>query len=72
MKQRTQFDVTQVLRYELRFLSLLEAGRVLAFPCDVDGQVDIGGMSERSRSDYFYARKFVGREYSLPSVAIVA
>jgi hypothetical protein len=71
MKQCAKVDVSQAVRYELRFLSLLKAGRVLTFPCDVDGQVDIGGMSERSRSSYLYARKVVGREYSLPAVAIV-
>lgn len=71
MKQFAKVDAIQTVRYELRFLSLLEAGRVLTFPCDVDGRVDVGGMSERSRSDYFYARKVIGREYSLPAVAIV-
>jgi hypothetical protein len=71
MKQFAKFDVSQAVRYELRFLSLFEGGRGFAFPCDADGHVNIGGMSERSRSDYFFARKVIGLVFSVPAVAIV-
>ena len=54
--------------FELRFTSLYNEGRALAFPCDADGRVDLDGLSERSRNNYFYARAVVGREYSYPAV----
>jgi hypothetical protein len=70
MKQCAKFAVSRAVRYELRFLSLSEGGRGFAFPCDADGHVNIGDMSERSRSNYFYARTVIGREFSVPAVAI--
>jgi hypothetical protein len=30
--------------------------------------VDLDGMSERARNNYFYARAMVGRELSVPAV----
>lgn len=60
-------DITQ-LGYQLRFRSLFDAGRGYAFPCDPHGQVDLDGMSEQARNNYFYARAMVGRELSCPAV----
>jgi hypothetical protein len=57
--------------YELRFSSLNSGGQNFAFPCDAQGQVDIGGLSERSRNNYFYARAVIGRKVSPPSLALV-
>lgn len=54
--------------FELRFTSLFDEGRGLAFPCDAQGRVDIDAMSERSRSNYFYARSVIGREFACPAV----
>lgn len=54
--------------FELRFASLFNEGRALAFPCDASGQVDIDAMSERARSNYFYARTVIGREFACPAV----
>lgn len=54
--------------FELRFQSLFNEGRALAFPCDAGGHVDIDAMSERARSNYFYARTVIGREFALPAV----
>jgi hypothetical protein len=54
--------------FELRFVSLFGEGRALAFPCDACGQVDIDAMSERARSNYFYARTVIGREFACPAV----
>ena len=54
--------------HELRFISLFNEGRGLAFPCDAAGHVDLDGLSERAREDYFYARTFIGREFFLPSI----
>jgi hypothetical protein len=72
MNQRDKFVAGQAVRYELRFLSLFEGGRGFAFPCDAEGRVNISAMSELSRSNYFYARKAVGREFLMPTTVPVA
>jgi hypothetical protein len=54
--------------FQLRFQSLFDSGRGFAFPCDPQGQVDLDGLSERARNNYFYARAMVGRELSVPAV----
>lgn len=54
--------------YELRFQSLFNEGRGLAFPCDAEGHVDMDALSERARGNYLYARAVVGREYATPAV----
>ena len=55
-------------RFELRFESLFNPGRALAFPCDERGQVALDALSERARHNYLYARAVVGREYATPAV----
>ena len=54
--------------YELRFQSLFNEGRALAFPCDAQGHVDMDALSERARGNYLYARAVVGREYATPAI----
>lgn len=54
--------------YELRFESLFQAGRALAFPCDAQGGVRLDALSERARQNYLFARAVVGREYATPIV----
>lgn len=54
--------------FELRFVSLFNDGRALAFPCDDAGHVDLDALSERARCNYFFARTSVGREYACPAV----
>ena len=54
--------------FELRFQSLFNEGRALSFPCDGAGHVDIDALSDRARSNYFYARTVIGREYAHPAV----
>ena len=54
--------------YQLRFPSLFHHGRGYAFPCDARGQVDLDALSERARTNYFYARSVVGRDFAPPSV----
>jgi hypothetical protein len=58
-------------RYELRFMSLFEGGRGYSFPCDAQGHVELADLSERDRTNYFYARAVKGREFSIPFVALV-
>ena len=54
--------------YEVRFCSLFNAGRALAFPCDAAGRVQLDELSERARNNYLYARAVVGREFAPPEV----
>jgi len=54
--------------FELRFQSLFNEGRALAFPCDASGHVDMDAMSERALSNYLYARTVIGREFAMPAV----
>ena len=56
--------------YEIRFQSIFQEGRGLAFPCNEKGQVDLDVLSERARANYLYARAVVGREYLAPAVAL--
>lgn len=54
--------------FELRFASLFHEGRGLAFPCDAAGRVDLDRLSDRARSNYFFARTVIGREFATPAV----
>ncbi len=55
-------------QYQLRFESLFNPGRALAFPCDARGRVEMDALSERARRNYLYARAVVGREFATPAV----
>ncbi len=54
--------------FELRFQSLFDAGRALAFPCTASGEVDFDALSERAIRNYFVARANIGREFAVPQV----
>lgn len=54
--------------FELRFRSLFDDGRGLAFPCDAMGRVDLDALSERARRNYFFARSVIGRDFATPAV----
>ena len=56
-------------QFQLRFDSLYPSGRGFAFPCDPEGHVDLDGLSELLRNNYFFARAMVGRELALPRVS---
>jgi hypothetical protein len=58
--------------FELRFQSLIQIGRALAFPCDSEGHVDLDQFSERARNNYLFARAMMGREYAWPQVSPLA
>jgi hypothetical protein len=58
----------EAAHYELRFASLFDEGRGLAFPCDAEGHVDLDALSGRARLNYLYARTVIGREFSMPAV----
>jgi hypothetical protein len=52
--------------FVLRFDSLFHDGRGFAFPCDAGGRVDLDGLSERARQNYFFARSVIGRDVAPP------
>jgi hypothetical protein len=54
--------------FELRFESLFQPGRAMAFPCDSQGFVEMDRLSDRARRNYLYARAVVGREFAMPAV----
>jgi hypothetical protein len=54
--------------FELRFQSLFNEGRGLAFPCDGRGTVDIDGLPDRARNNYLFARTLIGREFATPKL----
>ena len=54
--------------FELRFQSLFDEGRGLAFPCDATGHVNLDALTERARSNYFFARSVIGRDFATPAV----
>lgn len=52
----------------LRFPSLFDDGRALAFPCNASGAVDLDGLPERARRNRFYAHTLIGRDFGRPTV----
>lgn len=54
--------------FEVRFQSLLDEGRAMVFPCDSEGRVNLDALCERSRNNYLFARRMIGREYATPRV----
>lgn len=66
MKLSTQ--TSQRLDFEVRFRSLVDEGRALAFPCDAEGHVPMDEPSERARCNYLYARAVVGREFAFRKI----
>jgi hypothetical protein len=54
--------------FELRFQSLFDAGKALAFPCDAEGHVQLDQLSERALDNYLFARAVVGRDYAAPEL----
>lgn len=61
---------TQDHGYLLRFESLFDCGRALAFECDAGGRVDLDALSERAKLNYLYARAVIGRDFSMPRVEL--
>jgi hypothetical protein len=54
--------------YRLCYASLIDRNRMLAFPCDAAGRVDLERLSRPALNDYLYARVFVGRQFAPPDV----
>ena len=60
-------DITYCLIYR----SIHRVGRALSFPCDAQGHVLLDRLSERARTNYFYARATVGAEFLCPVVGSI-
>lgn len=54
--------------FEVRFQSLLDEGRAMVFPCDSEGRVNLDALCERSKNNYLFARRMIGRAYATPRV----
>jgi hypothetical protein len=64
----TSSSLQTPVAFEIRFQSLFREGRAMVFPCDSSGVVDLDAMSEKTRTNYLFARGMVGREYAMPLV----
>jgi hypothetical protein len=67
-RQMNSSEASSRDRFQLCFRSLFQSGRGFAFPCDPSGKVEIDGLSERARTNYFFARAMVGRDLAAPLV----
>lgn len=54
--------------FEVRYQSLLDEGRALAFPCDSEGRVNLDALCDRTKNNYLFARGMIGRHYATPRV----
>lgn len=54
--------------FVLRFQSLFDEGRGLAFPCDASGHVELERLSERARENFRRALALIGRDFATPSL----
>jgi hypothetical protein len=63
-----EFTPASKSAFELRFIDLYLPGRGLSFPCDAEGRVAFGEMSEACRANYLRACEGVGTVYSVPTV----
>lgn len=57
-------------RFELRYRSFSAHRCGYAFPCDARGEVNLDGLSDRARENYFYARAMVGFDLLQPEVLL--
>ena len=53
--------------HQLFVASLFKPGHALSFPCDRCGEVQLDGLSERARNNYFFARN-ARHDYGPPIV----
>ena len=56
------------LACQLTFRSFHNEGLALSFPCDSHGDVYLDCLTDRARTNYFFARATVGREFLWPVV----
>ena len=56
--------------YEICYPSLLDDQGALCFPCDMQGHVDLNGLSPLVIENYLFARAMVGRGFALPALVV--
>ncbi len=56
----------------LRFQPLVRQGSALVFPCDELGNVRLDSLERKALSNYLYARRMIGRQFTQPRVISVA
>lgn len=61
-------SATGATPYQVCFRAPRGNHRVLRFPCDAAGRVDLDRLGARQLSDYLYARAMVGRIFAPPVV----
>ncbi len=59
---------TALARFALCFPSRGTPGRLLRFPCDERGRVELDRLSEPDLREYLYARVVMGHELGMPRV----
>jgi hypothetical protein len=69
---RPQSPADSTSAAQLQFLPRAAGRRLLAFPCNLSGQVEIDRLSAQARIDYLFARALRGRDYAFPIVVQVA
>lgn len=72
MAAETVVSPSNRIAYQLRFQAPSATEKVLVFPCDAQGRVDLNALDRRSLADYLYARALVGRRFLAPAVMRVA
>lgn len=68
MNSQTATQVRQAAGFVLRFESLFDGGRAMAFECDAGGHVNLDRLTERAKINYLYARTVIGRDFAMPRV----
>jgi len=61
-------NAVQGSQFVLSFRPLFGTGCGYAFPCNLQGTVDLDGLSEDARNNYLYACAMVGRELAAPEI----
>lgn len=64
----TQPSAPAAARFALCFQSRRQPARLLLFPCDQRGRVELDQLSAPALSDYLYARVVMGHELAMPRV----
>ena len=70
-RARSDWLGQQMPGYELWFHPIHRAQQTLSFRCDAHGRVDLDELSERGRTEYFYARTVVGVEFMPPALHLI-
>ena len=68
MNASSPYTSEEIAAYVLRYQSLSSVDRVLLFPCDSAGRVQMDELSRRELNNYLFARATIGFEFGAPHV----